>query len=116
MLHLLQLIGQFVYGILYAVRWLLAAVLAIGLPIFIYLTFIADEPVFSVENDVVLGKQGARSIDGDPRQYPLLSEKDYPEGLRAHARTRQSPVEIAAFTRLTHYSVSLPDKRRSEDE
>jgi len=85
MLQLLQVIGQFIYGIFFAIRWLLVALLAIGLPVYIYLAFIADEPVFSVENDVYLGQQAARSIAEDPEQYPLLSEEDFPE-VYAHLR------------------------------
>jgi predicted Zn-dependent protease len=63
-------------------RWLVVAILAVGAPLWIYLSFFADEPVFSVENDVELGRQTVRSIQEDPQQYPLLSEDDYPEAYR----------------------------------
>ena len=79
MLQILQAIVNFVWGIIYAIRWVLVALLAIGLPVFIYLTFIAKEPIFSAENDVALGQQTVRAIAEDPEQYPLLSEEDYPE-------------------------------------
>ena len=63
-------------------RWVVVAVLAIGLPVWIYLSFFAREPVFSVENDVQLGQQSVRSIEEDPDQFPLLSEADFPEAYR----------------------------------
>lgn len=79
MLLFLQAIFKFLWGILYAIRWLIAGVLAIGLPIYIYLTFFAKEPVFSAKYDVNLGQQTVQSIAQDPEQYPLLPEDDYPE-------------------------------------
>ncbi len=63
-------------------RWMVVAVLAIGVPLWIYLSFFADEPVFSVENDVDLGRQTVQSIEEDPQKFPLLSEKDYPQAYR----------------------------------
>ena len=85
MISILQAIVNFVWGILYAIRWLIVAVLAIGLPIYLYLTF-AKEPVFSAKYDVDLGQQTVRSIAEDPEQYPLLSEDEYPE-VYAHMRS-----------------------------
>lgn len=61
-MKLLQIIGSF----LYAIRWLLIAVLGIGLPIYIYLGFIAKEPVFGPNEDVELGKMSAQSLAEDP--------------------------------------------------
>jgi len=78
MLAFLQAIFNLIWGILYAIRWLIVAALAIGLPIYLYLTF-AKEPVFSAKYDVELGQQTVRSIAQDPEQYPLLSEEEYPE-------------------------------------
>jgi predicted Zn-dependent protease len=74
-MKLLQLIGSF----LFAIRWLIVAVLAIGLPIYIYLAFIAKDPVFGPEEDVELGKMSAQSIAEDPKEYPILPESEYPE-------------------------------------
>lgn len=85
MISILQAIVNFVWGVLYAIRWLIVAVLAIGLPIYLYLTF-AKEPVFSAKYDVDLGQQTVRSIAEDPEQYPLLSEDEYPE-VYAHMRS-----------------------------
>lgn len=85
MLPILQAIFNFIGGILYALRWVIVAALAIGLPIYIYLTF-AKEPVFSAKYDVDLGQQTVQSIAEDPEQYPLLSEDEYPE-VYAHMRS-----------------------------
>jgi predicted Zn-dependent protease len=80
-MKLLQIIGSF----LYAIRWLLVSVLAIGLPIYIYLAFIAKKPVFGPANDVELGKMSAQSLADDPEEYPILPESEYPEAY-AHLR------------------------------
>ena len=79
---LLRLVGALlapVFALLNKLRWLLVGLLAIGLPAWIYLAFIADEPVFTVENDVELGRQSELSIAADPEEFPLLSPEDYPE-------------------------------------
>jgi predicted Zn-dependent protease len=74
----LQVIGSF----LYAIRWLIVGVLAIGLPIYIYLAFIAKEPVFGPKQDVELGKMSAQSLAEDPEEYPILPQSQYPEAYR----------------------------------
>ena len=78
MVAFLQAIFNLIWGFLYAIRWLIVATLAIGLPIYLYLVF-AKEPVFSAKHDVDLGQQTVQSIAQDPEQYPLLSEEEYPE-------------------------------------
>lgn len=45
----------------------------------IYLAFIASEPVFAPEDDVGLGEQLVQSMNEDPEAYPVLSRDDYPE-------------------------------------
>ena len=60
-------------------RVLIVLVLAIGVPLFIYLAFIADEPVFEPEQDVGLGRQSEAAIAADPEQFPILSKEHYPE-------------------------------------
>ena len=55
-LNVLKLLFAPIIWLLKTLRWLWILVLTIGLPFFIYLTFIADEPVFSVEDDVQLGQ------------------------------------------------------------
>lgn len=60
-------------------RLALIPLFLIGLPLFIYLGFIRDEPVLEVDYDVELGRQSARAILEDPEEYPLLSPEEYPE-------------------------------------
>lgn len=60
-------------------RVVIILILAIGLPLAIYLTFFADEPVFEAAQDVDLGRQTVTAIDEDPDQYPVLSREQYPE-------------------------------------
>ena len=74
----LQAIGSF----LYAIRRLIVGVLAIGLPIYLYLAFIAKEPVFGPEQDVELGKMSAQSLAEDPEEYPILPQSEYPEAYK----------------------------------
>ena len=59
-MKILQLIGS----CLYAIRWLIVGVLAVGLPIYLYL-IVAKEPVFGPEQDVELGKMSAQSLNED---------------------------------------------------
>lgn len=61
------------------IRWIITGLLALGIPVWVYLAFFAKEPVFSVEKDIELGKQTVQSLEEDPEQYPVLSEEDYPE-------------------------------------
>ena len=42
-------------------RKLIVAVLAVGIPVFVYLAFFASEPVFTPESDVQLGRPCWRS-------------------------------------------------------
>ncbi len=82
MAGLFRLIGTLlapVAALLNKLRWLLVGLLAIGLPVWIYVAFIADKPVFSVENDVELGRQSEASIAADPEEFPFLSPVEYPE-------------------------------------
>ena len=72
------------FSFLMPVRLLLVGLFTIGLPVFIYLAFIAKEPVFGPEMDVELGRQTARSFAEDP-EVTLLSEEQYPEAY-AHLR------------------------------
>ncbi len=68
-----------IFALLNKIRLLLVAILAIGVPVWIYAAFIGKDPVFSIENDVQLGQQSQAAIESDPEEYPLLSEEDYPE-------------------------------------
>jgi predicted Zn-dependent protease len=60
-------------------RLLIVGVLVIGLPLFVYLAFIADEPVFKPAHDVDLGRQAHAAIAADADEYPLLARDAYPE-------------------------------------
>lgn len=59
-------------------RWLIVALLVIGLPVFVYFGFLADEPAFDAEYDVELGRQHAESIEADTTMM-LLDKEEYPE-------------------------------------
>jgi len=61
------------------IRWVVTGILAIGIPLWVYLAFFAREPVFSVEDDVALGEQTVRALEEDPEEYPILSPEDYTE-------------------------------------
>ncbi len=50
--------------------------LGLGFPTFIYLAFIADEPIMEVEYDVELGLRAVEAIEAEPEEYPLLSEDE----------------------------------------
>lgn len=80
------------FGLLHALRWILVAILAIAVPLWIYLTFIADEPVFNAENDVELGRQSVASIAEDPEQFPVLPPDEYPEAYRHIGRIIRAVV------------------------
>jgi len=71
-----------VFAFLNKIRLVVVAVLALGIPAWIYFAFIAKEPVFSVENDLQLGAQSQASIESDAEEFPLLSPEEYPEAYR----------------------------------
>jgi predicted Zn-dependent protease len=85
--------------ILKHIRKLILVVLAIGLPIFIYLGFIAKEPIFEPEYDVEIGKQTVASIALDTLEYPILSKKDYPE---AYAYLKRMVNEITSAPEIKY--------------
>ena len=99
MLPILRFLGALlapVIALLNSLRWLWVGLLVIGLPLYIYFAFIAKEPVFTVENDVELGRQSEASIAADPDEYPLLSRQQYPEAYahidRIVGKVVRSPV------------------------
>jgi Zn-dependent protease with chaperone function len=77
----------------FLLRWLLLPLFLIGMPLFIYLGFIRDEPILEVEYDVDLGRQSARAILEDPEEYPLLSPEEYPEAYDYLRRLVREVVE-----------------------
>ena len=58
---------------------IIAAILGIGLPLFIYLAFFAREPVMEPEVDIELGRMTVASIEADTVEYPILDRLEYPE-------------------------------------
>lgn len=67
------------WGLIQGIRFKLVVVLSLGLPIFLYLVFCADSPVFDPELDVDLGRRAAAAIEADPEQYPILPRDQNPE-------------------------------------
>ena len=59
-------------------RRIIVVLLIIGLPVFVYFGFIADEPAFDVEYDVELGRDHAVSIAADTTMV-LLDRQEYAE-------------------------------------
>lgn len=75
-----------------------AAMLAIPFVlVWIYLAFIAKDPVFSPEDDVGLGQQTVESIRQEPGEYPVLSREDYPEAYAHIDRITKRLVEGPAI-------------------
>ena len=62
-----------------SIRKIILIILGIGLPVFIYLGFIADDPIFEPELDIEIGRQSVMSIEQDTLEFPLLSAEKYPE-------------------------------------
>jgi predicted Zn-dependent protease len=79
-------------ALLRVLRWLFVAVLIIGLPIFIYLGFIADDPILDVEYDVDLGRQSVASFAEDTTMI-MLAPEEYPEAYRHLERIVQEVVK-----------------------
>ena len=81
------------------IRTIIATILLIGLPYFIYVGFIADEALVEVEHDVDMGKRVVQSLAQDPIEYPVLSEEDYPE---AYAYMQNMVDEIVASDQVNY--------------
>ncbi len=72
---------------------IITGILAIGLPLFVYLAFFAKEPVMEPEIDVELGRSTALSIAADTTEYPLLNPDEFPE---AYAFIRSMVDELVS--------------------
>jgi Zn-dependent protease with chaperone function len=95
-----------------ALRWILIVLLGLGVPVFIYVAFIADEPVMEVEYDVAMGERTVESIAADPEEYPVLSEDDYPAAyayLRGLVREISESDEIRYRDVFSYDSVKIID-------
>ena len=88
-------------------RTVIVALLAVGLPVYLYLAFGAKEPVFSPEKDVALGRMSALEISEDPEQFPLLSEDEFPE---AYAHLRRITGAITASPEIEHRDLFAYDQ------
>lgn len=58
---------------------ILAAIAGMFALFWLYIIFLAPEPVFGPAEDVELGKQVVQSIEEEGSEGPVLSRKDYPE-------------------------------------
>ena len=85
-----------------SLRKIILILLGIGLPIFIYLGFIAKDPIFDPEYDVDIGKQSVMAIQQDSLENPLLSFKDYPE---AYEYIRNMVKEITASPEVQYNDI-----------
>ncbi|MEN8799304.1 MAG: M48 family metalloprotease [Flavobacteriaceae bacterium] len=85
-----------------SLRKIILVILIIGLPIFIYFGFIADEPVFESAYDVEIGRQSVASISQDSIEYPILLRGDYPE---AYAFMQNMVNKIAASPEVQYADI-----------
>lgn len=82
------------------IRFLFKGVAILAIPFvlgWIYLAFIAKDPVFGPEEDVGLGQQVVESFQQDPEAYPILSREEYPEAYAHIDRITQRLVDGPAI-------------------
>ena len=70
---------NFIRRILHKFRILIVVILGIGLPVFIYLGYIRQDPLFEPEYDIEIGDESVLNIENDSIENPILSEVKYPE-------------------------------------
>ena len=93
-----------------SLRKIILILLGIGLPIFIYLGFIAKDPIFEPEYDVDIGRQSVMAIEQDSIEFPLLSFEEYPEAyeyMRNMVREITSSPEIQYAEIFKYDSVQI---------
>lgn len=83
-------------------RVLIMTVLGIGLPLFIYLGFIRQEPLFDAEYDILIGRESVNSIALDSLENPLLSAEEFPE---VYAYVREMVKEITGSEAVQYRSL-----------
>ena len=66
LMNLLKVIFAPLWWLLRTLRWLWITLLLIGVPLFIYVAFIAKEPVFTVENGEVMILNDQCEVQNDP--------------------------------------------------
>jgi Zn-dependent protease with chaperone function len=89
-------------------RWTVLILLIIGIPIFVYFGFLADEPAFDVEYDVELGRQHAESIEADTSMV-LLDKDEYPE---AYAHLQRIVDEVVRSDEIQYRDLFAYDDVR----
>ena len=94
-------------------RAVIVVLLALGLPIYLYLAFWAKDPVFTPENDVALGQQSAASIAADPEQFPVLSEE---ESREAYAETRRIAATVVGSPEIQYRDLFAYDQVKIIDD
>ena len=92
-----------------SIRKIILIILGIGLPIFIYLGFIAEDPIFEPEYDVEIGRQSVSSIEQDTLEFPLLSAQEYPE---AYRYIRNMVGEITSSSEILYAEIFKYDSVR----
>ena len=85
-----------------SLRKIILILLGIGLPIFIYLGFIAKDPIFEPEYDVDIGRQSVMAIEQDSVEFPLLSFEEYPE---AYKYMRNMVGQIASSPEIQYADI-----------
>ena len=83
-------------------RKIILILLAIGLPIFIYLGFIAKDPIFDPAYDVDIGRQSVTAIEQDSLESPLLSYEDHPE---AYEYLQNMVMKIASSPEIQYAEI-----------
>lgn len=81
---------------------IILVILGIGLPLFIYLGFIREDPIFEAEYDIEIGRQSVMSIKEDSIENPVLPMKDYPE---AYAYMQNMVKEITSSKAIQYANI-----------
>jgi len=93
---------NFLKKIFHKFRVLIMTILGIGLPLFIYLGYVREDPLFEAQYDVEIGRQSVLSIENDSVENPLLPIEKYPE---AYAYLRNMVKEITVSEQVEYASL-----------
>jgi len=108
-MDILQIIFNGIRVLFSSLRNIILLILGIGLPLFIYLGFIRQDPIFEPEYDVEIGRQSVLSIQNDSIENPVLSMDDYPE---AYEYMRSMIKEITSAEAIQYESIYKYDSIR----
>ena len=89
-------------------RRLIIFLLIIGIPVFVYFGFLADEPAFDVKYDVELGRQHSESIEADTTMV-LLDKEEYPD---AYAHLQRIVDEVVRSDEIQYRDLFAYDDVR----